>query len=92
MEDGTFLVDSVEGHRTFRKSRIFDAVHRDLIERAKEKGAKRILFSDGGTNETPKEFMEYLGRLGLKKGEIKMKLDAEGYLEADEKMVNGYIV
>ncbi len=92
MEDGTFLVDSVEGHRTFRKPQIFDAVRRDLVERAKEKGAKRILFSEGGTNETPKEFMEYLGHLGLEKGKIKMKLDTEGYLEADEAGASGYVL
>ncbi len=91
MEDGTFLVDSVEGHRTFRKPKIFDAVRRDLMERAKEKGAKRILFSEGGTNETPKKFMDYLGHLGLKKGKIKMKLDTEGYLEADEDGASGYV-
>ncbi len=92
MEDGTFLVDSVEGHRTFRKPKIFDAVRRDLVERAKEKGAKRILFSEGGTNETPKEFMEYLGHLGLEKGKIKMKLDTKGYLEADEAGASGYVL
>ena len=92
MEDGTFLVDSVEGHRTFRKPKIFDAVRRDLVERAKEKGAKRILFSEGGTNETPKEFMDYLGHLGLEKGKIKMKLDTEGYLEADEAGASGYVL
>ena len=92
MEDGTFLVDSVEGHRTFRKPKIFDAVRRDLVERAKEKGAKRILFSEGGTNETPKEFMEYLGHLGLEKGKIKMKLDPKGYLEADEAGASGYVL
>ena len=91
IEDGTFLVDSVEGHRTFRKPKIFDAVRRDLMERAKEKGAKRILFSEGGTNETPKKFMDYLGHLGLKKGKIKMKLDTEGYLEADEDGASGYV-
>ena len=91
IEDGTFLVDSVEGHRTFRKPKIFDAVRRDLVERAKEKGAKRILFSEGGTNETPKKFMDYLGHLGLKKGKIKMKLDTEGYLEADEDGASGYV-
>ncbi len=90
--DGTFLVDSVEGHRTFRKPKIFDAVRRDLVERAKEKGAKRILFSEGGTNETPKEFMEYLGHLGLEKGKIKMKLDTKGYLEADEAGASGYVL
>ncbi len=91
MEDGTFLVDSVEGHRTFRKPKIFDAVRRDLVERAKEKGAKRILFSKGGTNETPKKFMDYLGKLGLKKGKIKMKLDTKGYLEADKNGASGYV-
>ena len=92
MDDGTFLVDSVEGHRTFRKPKIFDAVRRDLVERAKEKGAKRILFGEGGTNETPKKFMDCLGHIGLEKGKIKMKLDTEGYLEADEAGASGYVL
>jgi hypothetical protein len=92
MEDGTFLVDSVEGHRTFRKPKIFDAVYRDLVARAAEKKAKRIVFSEGGVNETPKKFIEYLGTLGLEKGKVKMALDTEGYLEADEEGVSGYVL
>ena len=92
MDDGTFLVDSVEGHRTFRKPKIFDAVRRDLVERAKEKGAKRILFGEGGTNETPKKFMDCLGHIGLEKGKIKMKLDTKGYLDADKNGASGYVL
>ena len=91
-ESDTFLVDSVEGHRTFRKPQIFDAVYRDLIDRANEKGCKKIIFSEDGFNETPKEFIGYLGSAGLKKGKIKMKLDTKGYLEADDDAVNGYVV
>ena len=91
MEDDRFLVDSVEGHRTFRKPQIFDAVYRDLIARAGEKGAKEVIFSAGGINETPGGFMAYLKSLGCRKGKAKMRLDTEGYLEADEDMVEGYV-
>ena len=92
VEKDTFLVDSVEGHRTFRKPQIFEAVYADLVARAGEKGAKRIVFSEGGTNDTPKRFIEYLGKLGLRKGRAKMALDTDGHLEADEKGVKGYVV
>ena len=92
MEKNNFLVDSVEGHRTFRKPQIFQAVYQDLIDRAKEKGAKKIIFSENGINETPKEFIEFLGGLGLKGESVKMELDTEGYLEAEKYMVKGYSV
>ena len=89
-EGDRFLVDSVEGHRTFRKPQIFAIVYKDLMDRAKGKGCKEIIFSEGGTNETPKRFIEYLDGVGLKKDTIKMRLDTEGYLEADEDGVKGY--
>ena len=44
MEKDKFLVDSVEGHRTFRKPQIFNAVYQDLVDRAREKGAKKSDF------------------------------------------------
>ena len=92
MENDAFLVDSVEGHRTFRKPQIFKAVYQDLIDRAREKGAKKVTFSDKGINETPRKFMEFIGSLGHKRGDIKMKLDTKGYLEAKKDKVEGYIV
>ncbi|MCL4375908.1 hypothetical protein M1558_00235 [Candidatus Parvarchaeota archaeon] len=91
MEDNTFLVDSVEGHRTFRKPQIFKAVYKDLLERAKEKGAKTVIFSENGINETPKKFIEFLGDLGIKKGYVNMKLNTNGYLEA-KNGVMGYVI
>ena len=91
-EGDRFLVDSIEGHRTFRKPQIFDAVYKDLMDRARSKGYKEIIFSNGGTNETPKRFIEYLGSVGLKNGKVKMDLDTKGYLEADEDGVDGYVV
>ena len=92
MEKDKFLVDSVEGHRTFRKPQIFNAVYQDLVKRAREKGAKRVIFSDGGINETPKKFIEFLGDLGIKKGYVNMKLNTNGYLEAEKENVKGYII
>ena len=91
-EGDKFLVDSVEGHRTFRKPQIFDAVYKDLIYRAKSKGCEKIIFSENGANETPKEFIEYLDSAGLKKGTARMSLGTEGYLEADRDGVKGYTV
>ena len=91
MEKDKFLVDSVEGHRTFRKPQIFETVYKDLVERAKEKGARTIIFSKNGSNETPKYFIEFLRDKGLKEGSVEMKLDTKGYLEAD-KRIRGYVV
>ena len=91
MEGDKFLVDSVEGHRIVRKPQVFDAIYKDLISRAKEKGAKQIIFSKSGLNETPEKFIDYLGKLGLKKGTMRMELDTRGYLEAG-KNVKGYIL
>ncbi|MCL5016549.1 MAG: hypothetical protein M1441_00165 [Candidatus Parvarchaeota archaeon] len=92
IENDKFLVDSVEGHRTFRKPQIFQAVYQDLMDRAREKGAKRVIFSEEGINETPKKFIEFLEGLGLKRDRVKMKLNTEGYLEAEKSGVNGYTV
>ena len=92
MEKDKFLVDSVEGHRTFRKPQIFKAVYHDLVERARDKGAEKIIFSENCMNETPNKFIEFLGNSGLKKGNVDMKLNTEGYLEAVKGRVRGYIV
>jgi hypothetical protein len=92
MEKNNFLVDSIEGHRGFRKEQIFKAVYQDLLDRAREKDAKTVIFSENGLNETPRKFIEFLGSLGLKKGSIKMKLSTKGYLEAEKSAAKGYIV
>ncbi len=92
MENNTFLVDSVEGHRTFRKPQIFNAVYQDLVERAREKGAEKVIFNENCMNETPNKFIEFLGNSGLKKGNVDMKLNTEGYLEAEKENVKGYII
>ncbi len=91
-EDDKFLVDSVEGHRTFRKYKIFDAVYMDLIDRAKSKGCKKIIFSENGANETSKDFIRYLGGVGLEWGTTRMSLDTKRHLEADRDGVKGYTV
>ena len=92
MEKNNFLVDSIEGHRGFRKEQIFKAVYKDLLDRAREKDAKTVIFSENGLNETPRKFIEFLGSLGLKKGSVKMKLSTKGYLEAEKSAAKGYIV
>ena len=92
MEKNNFLVDSIEGHRGFRKEQIFKAVYQDLLDRAREKDAKTVIFSENGLNETPRKFIEFLGSLGLKKGSVKMKLSTKGYLEAEKSAAKGYIV
>ncbi len=90
--DGTdFLVDSVEGNRVFRKPGIFERVYEDLIYRAEEKGAKRVVFNRESRNETPQKFIGYISiKEGLNEGIIRMNLDTEGYLEANKEGVNGY--
>ncbi len=91
MQDDDFLVDSVEGHRTFRKPQIFEEVYKDLVKRAKSKGARRVIFNSSVLNETPLKFIRYLGGKELSKAEVKLNLDTEGYLEADKNKVEGYI-
>jgi hypothetical protein len=92
MENGIFLVDSVEGHRTFRKPKIFEIVYTDLIERAKDKGASMVIFNKSASNKTSTEFLDYLKTKNLPEETVNMKLDTAGYLEADEDEVDGYIV
>jgi hypothetical protein len=92
IEDGIFLVDSVEGHRSFRKPEIFEIVYNDLIQRAKYKKAKMVVFNKNAFNKTPQEFIEHLSTKNLLEEKINMKLDTEGYLEANENGVNGYVV
>jgi uncharacterized protein YjgD (DUF1641 family) len=97
LEDGEhekiFLVDSVEGHRRFRKPEIFELVFKDLIERAREKGANIVVFNTSAYNETSRKLLEYLKRKGLEEGRIIMKLETNAYLEAKKKgVVIGYVV
>jgi hypothetical protein len=97
LEDGEhekiFLVDSVEGHRRFRKPEIFELVFKDLIERAREKGANIVVFNTSAYNETSRKLLEYLKRKGLEEGRIIMKLETNAYLEAKRKgVVVGYVV
>ncbi|MDE1811030.1 MAG: hypothetical protein KGH66_03245, partial [Candidatus Micrarchaeota archaeon] len=78
-----FLVDSVEGHRTFRKDSIFDIVFEDLVKRASEYGAKTVLFHKDSPNETPRMFIEYLGKRGLQDSNVEVKLNTgSAYIEA----------
>ena len=51
-----------------------------------------MIFNSSVYNETPKEFVGFLDGTGLKKGKIKMGFYTNGYLEADEDAVNGYVV
>jgi hypothetical protein len=92
LEGGTFLVDSVEGHRSFCKPKIFEIVYNDLIQRAKQKNAKRIVFNKDVLNRTSRAFIEYLSRKNLPEEKIKMRLDTDGYLEANRNGVNGYVI
>ena len=92
LENGVFLVDSVEGHRTFRKPNVFSIVYQDLIDRAKENRAKQIIFNTTGRNETPQEFINYVKKINFNKGNTKMNLNTNGNLEAKRSFVSGYIV
>ena len=91
-ENENFLVDSVEGHRTFRKHKIFEIVYKDLIQRAISKECQQIIFNSNGINETAKRFAEYLEDINLKKSYTKMKLETKGYLDANKYQVEGYVV
>ena len=92
IENNKFLVDSVEGHRTFRKAPIFDAVYKDLVYRAKSKGAKEIIFGTDGVNETARDFIRYLeeskDKYGLRKEAINMKLNKNAYIETSKEKLH----
>ncbi|MEM5813301.1 MAG: hypothetical protein QXU71_03000 [Candidatus Aenigmatarchaeota archaeon] len=97
-----FLVDSVEGSKKFRKPEIFENVYIDIIERAKERNAKRVIFNTHGPlNITPREFLNYLEKTKkLKERNIEVEDDttitpylearrariADNYYETDKKM------
>jgi hypothetical protein len=84
-EGDKFLVDSIEGHRRFRKSKIYDIVYDDLLMRAKGYGAKEVLFGLDALNETPIDFSEHLSGKHLSKIRVKMALNTEAYLETNAK-------
>ncbi|MDE1827876.1 MAG: hypothetical protein KGH65_01810 [Candidatus Micrarchaeota archaeon] len=81
---GNFLVDSVEGHRFFRKSAVFEIVFNDLIERAKEKKVDRIVFGMDGNGETAKKFVEYIENKGLREMTIEFAIKENVYLETEK--------
>lgn len=92
-EGENFLVDSVEGAREFRDDGIFDKVYEDLLYRAKLHGAKRVIFNHSSFNETPRKFINFISNSkNLTEKKLKMKLDTDAYLEANENGVEGYIV
>ncbi len=92
MEDGKFLVDSVEGHRTFRKQETFGAVYDDLLARAMAKGATQMVFNRNTPNETAMGFLKFLESMGLNKETVEMKLDTSSYIEARKGGVNAFTV
>ncbi|MDE1850553.1 MAG: hypothetical protein KGH54_02035 [Candidatus Micrarchaeota archaeon] len=81
---GNFLVDSVEGHRFFRKNAVFEIVFNDLIERAREKNADRIVFGRDGAGETSKKFIKYIENKGLKDMTIDFSIKKNVYLETEK--------
>ncbi|MDE1850892.1 MAG: hypothetical protein KGH54_03820, partial [Candidatus Micrarchaeota archaeon] len=81
-----FLIDSVEGHRTFRKDQIFEIVYEDLLKRAKDHNSKEILFHKDAPNETPKLFIAHLGQKGLATEKLGVEFDVgDVYIEAHKK-------
>ncbi|MGC8699293.1 MAG: hypothetical protein ACP5RE_03865, partial [Candidatus Acidifodinimicrobium sp.] len=93
IENDKFLVDSVEGHRTFRKAPIFDAVYKDLVYRAKSKGAKEVIFGTNGVNETAIHFIRYIKesehKYGLRQEAISMELNRnDAYIETHKERMH----
>ncbi|MCW1297625.1 MAG: hypothetical protein QW061_03110 [Candidatus Rehaiarchaeum fermentans] len=85
IENNIFLVDSVEGNRGLRKEKLFEIIYKDLLERAKERGCKMIVFNKDVMNLTPKEFVKFVRkRIGLKEINLRMVFYEvkEGDLEA----------
>ncbi|MCK5593939.1 MAG: hypothetical protein KAI18_01720 [Candidatus Aenigmarchaeota archaeon] len=91
-QDDIFLVDSVEGHRTTRKDKVFEIIYNDLIYRAKMKNAKQIIFNRIVANETPIKFIEYIGKKGLDNTIIDMDIDIYTLEAADEENTKGYFI
>ena len=82
-KDGLFVVDSVEGHRAFRKEKFYEITYNDLAIRAAEMGCHSIIFGRNGVNLTSTEFIAYVKqvkRLPIRK--IKMDYNPVAYLES----------
>ena len=94
-QDDIFLVDSVEGHRTTRKDKVFEIIYNDLISRAKMKNTKRIIFNRTVFNETPKKFIEYIGKKDIEETVIDIDIDIctfETYSMEDDDEHKGYLI
>lgn len=85
LEDNVFLVDSVEGHTVMRRESTFEIIYNDLIGRAADLGAERIVFGAyNGGNTTAIQFLKHVEAKGLDRLPMSMRLDTEGYLESGE--------
>ncbi|MCL5239483.1 MAG: hypothetical protein M1286_03365 [Candidatus Marsarchaeota archaeon] len=82
LENGIFLVDSVEGNAWMRTEVFSRMVHNDLTRRARSKGAEMILFNTEVSNDTPKMFVSYLEKQALPKQKMRMEFWTKSYLEA----------
>lgn len=93
LEDDVLLVDSVEGHRTMRRGKVFDVVYKDLLRRAGEMGVSKVIFNLRVANETAKKFISHIRGKGLRKGHVSLRLETESHLEAvkTKKGVLGYV-
>ncbi len=92
------LVNSVEGIAALRDREVFSSIFDDLVVRAKESGAERLLFLDNSSTrrtETAKEFIEFLSRKETLKYENRVDFplrDFKGYTDiSKENRFSAYI-
>ncbi|MDE1845965.1 MAG: hypothetical protein KGH53_01645 [Candidatus Micrarchaeota archaeon] len=87
----TLIVDSVEGHRVVReKKEMFAIIYDDIVERSKELGVDRVIFSKAGINLTAKEFAQHVESKGLPTMKVGVNLRALAKGFETRKRTEGY--
>jgi hypothetical protein len=70
LDNGILFVNSVEGTPAFRSDVIFDIVLEDMKKRAEAEGARHLIFYSNPVNRTPKKFVEYINKKGIREVSI----------------------
>ncbi len=95
MDDDTLFVNSVEGSHSFRGDHIFYNVLRDIVERAKDIHAKRVVFFGDPSNPTPKKFVEFLEKSKEARFEDRLTVSLrgfEGHTDLESRHFEGYVI
>lgn len=65
VNENVFFINSIEGSSEFRSKAIFGHVLKDILERARSKGFREVVFHANPSNGTPREFVNFLDEEGF---------------------------